>query len=79
MQYHHFRTSSRDKEQRGMDHTQERAQQLRFSDQRTQKVTARTQDLYKRTGHLGYGRTMQDLLQNPVNLGLKGEFRGHQR
>jgi len=53
---------------------------LKNKDQRTQKLTARTQsDLLKRRGHLGYTRTMLDLLKDPVSLGMKGGFRGYQR
>jgi hypothetical protein len=80
MDPNHLLKNFKNKGQRGLDHIQERVQQLRHREQRIQKLTARTRlDLRKRKGHLGYTGVMLDLLRAPVSLGLKGGSRGYQR
>jgi len=80
MEQHQSRTSFKNKEQRGTDQAEERAQQLRLGSERAEKVSARkSPGLDKRSGYQGYTRTMLDLLKDPASLGSMGGFRGHQR
>ena len=67
MDQNHVRTKFQNNEQREYDHLQERAQQLRFNHQRMQKLTERTNlSLQERRGHLGYGKSGQDIFTDSV-------------